>query len=186
MTDIMVDIETLDTRPSAVILSIGACRIDWETNKTDDYFYVVIDKDSCIQAGLSTSPSTEKWWASQSEEARAIFTDPNRVDLLEGLKRFSEYMLKFRTTQIRSNAKLWGNGSDFDNTIIANAYAQLGLDPPWHFYNNRCFRTAKDLFSDVMPKLQRQGTHHNALDDAVYQANGLLQLKNSLRHKQVR
>ena len=36
------------------------------------------------------------------------------------------------------NAILWGNGSDFDNAILANAYRAIGQQQPWKFWNNRC------------------------------------------------
>ena len=181
MNDIMVDLETLDTKPSAIILSIGACRINWVEETVDMPFHQVISIDSCKAAGLTESPSTVAWWNQQSSEARSVFTDPN-VPLLDALAQFSAYMKEFD----HKNVRLWGNGSDFDNTILANAYAAMGFEAPWRFYNNRCFRTVKDMYSDMVQKLPRQGTHHNALDDALHQARELLQIRNSLFARRIR
>lgn len=176
MSDVMVDLETLDTRPTAVILSIGACRVNWGTGEASDPFYRVIDPASCEEAGLTKSKDTLAWWAKQSEEARRVFTDPN-VSLLQALTDFATY-LKFFGGRVR----VWGNGSDFDNVILINAYNALGLDAPWRFYDNRCFRTVRKQLGHLITEPPRGGTYHNALDDAVFQTQILLQLKEQFDH----
>ncbi len=71
---------------------------------------------------------------------------------------------------------MWGNGSDFDNTLLEEAYRATGIKPPWRFTGNRCYRTVKNLFPDVW--VDPVGTAHNALDDATYQANHLIAISN--------
>jgi len=171
-TDVMVDLETLDTRPSAVILSIGACLVNWRTGEPSNPFYAVVDLASSREAGLTESPDTLAWWNRQSPEARRVFTDPS-VSLDEALSLFAHYLRGFNSKDV----KIWGNGSDFDNVILANAYDALSYDAPWRFYNNRCFRTVKNVMSDRIQEIDRAGTYHNALDDAMHQARILLQLK---------
>lgn len=184
--DIMVDIETLDTRPSAAIISIGACRIDWDNGVVTDNFYQAIRVSSNNSVGRSVSQDTLRWWDKQSPEAQKVLTDPDAMDLDIALISFARYLLQFGVKHGLSTVRLWGNGSDFDNVIIADAYSSLGLDAPWRFYNNRCFRTVKDLYSDVIQPPAREGVHHNALDDAVYQAKCLLQLTTNLRARRLR
>lgn len=176
MTDIMVDLETLDTRQTATILSIGACRIDWEKGEITDPFYVVVDEHSCKAIGLTESPSTRAFWDKQPDEARKVFTDPN-VSIEVALGQFGNYLRRFG---IRS-VELWGNGSDFDNTILTNAYDKLNLRAPWMFYNNRCFRTLRKTIGQIFVEPEREGTHHNALDDAIHQAKILLLYKQLIR-----
>lgn len=175
--DIMVDLETLDTRPTGIILSIGACRVNWLTGEIDDHFYRVISVESCVKAGLTESSATRSWWDKQSEEARKVFTDPN-VPLAVALAEFRGYLQKYNLNKVR----LWGNGSDFDNVLLANAYEALNSNAPWRFYNNRCFRTVRKCFAHLIQEPEREGTHHNALDDAIFQATILLQLKRHLGH----
>jgi hypothetical protein len=176
---VMCDLETLDTRPSAVILSIGACTLDPGSGEITDRFYRAIDLESCQVAGLTTSESTKKWWAQQSEEARSVFSDPDRVSLLQALSDFSIFlrMLPGGPTKV----KLWGNGSDFDNVILSNAYGALNFDAPWRFYNNRCYRTVRNcLKHHYVAEPDRAGTYHNALDDALHQARILLMLRSHI------
>lgn len=170
-TNIMVDLETLGTRPTSIILSIGACRVT--NGEPSDPFYRVIDVASCRDAGLTSDAATEKWWNEQDENARKVFTDPN-VGLVRALTDFASYIRGFGGRSVR----LWGNGSDFDNVILNNAYLAVGSISPWMFYNNRCFRTVRKLFWQGVTEPERQGTYHNALDDAMHQARILGQILN--------
>lgn len=158
---VMVDLETLDTRPTAAIISIGAVVFHGAGKGSE--FYTAVDQNSAIAAGLTASPKTLEWWAGQSAAARTVFTDPNRLELRHALIRFAEFLPR--------DCRLWGNGAAFDNAILANAYAALGIDPPWKFWNDRCYRTLVAICP--APRVQR-GTHHNALDDAKSQADHLL------------
>lgn len=72
------------------------------------------------------------------------------------------------------DVKVWGNGADFDNVILGSAYRRLGKSIPWAFYNSRCYRTVKSLQPGC--RIERAGTHHNALDDAKSQALHLMRL----------
>jgi exodeoxyribonuclease VIII len=174
----MCDLETYDTKPTAVILSIGACVMDPESGEIKDRFYRSIDMESCQAAGLTTSESTKKWWSQQSEEARSVFTDPGRVALFQALQDFSVFLRMQQGGPTK--VKLWGNGSDFDNVILSNAYEAMNFDAPWRFYNNRCYRTIKSCMKHLFVEPAREGTYHNALDDAVHQATGLLQIRKNI------
>jgi DNA polymerase III epsilon subunit-like protein len=67
----MVDIETLGTKPSSTILSIGAVFFDIETGELGERFYMNIDP----KQDRSIDPSTVMWWMVQSSEARNSLVD---------------------------------------------------------------------------------------------------------------
>lgn len=169
-THIMVDLETMSTAPNAAIVSIGATTIDRNGTR---FFYRVVDLQSCIDVGLDISGDTVMWWLQQSQKAR---NDITRVDasLRQVLLDFSGYV-----RSCRDDVCLWGNGSDFDNAILANAYRACGISQPWKFFNNRCFRTLRKLHPDILPP-NRLGTYHNALDDAIYQAEHALRIAEAI------
>lgn len=162
---IMVDLEAMDTAHTAAILSIGACKVDLDTGEISDKFYRVVNYDSSSALGLTTSSATKSWWDKQSPEARKVFTDPN-IPVIQALGEFATYLRIFGVNSV----KLWGNGSDFDNTILTTAYNLAGSPIPWRFYNNRCFRTIRKSLGHMVAEPAREGTYHNALDDAIYQA----------------
>ena len=164
----MIDLETLDTVPGGVILSIGAVMFNTDEVLHGSEFYTVIHTGSCTDVNLLVNQDTVDWWNSQPEEAqkevlKARFASSSNP-LLYALGKFSQYLEQFDPVGI------WGNGSDFDNAFLAVAYRKAGLTPPWSHKKNRCFRTLKALVGDSAVKPDTQGTHHNALYDARYQA----------------
>jgi hypothetical protein len=97
----------------------------------------------------------------------------NGIGLGNALIHFAEWM--------RGEVNVWGNGAAFGNVILRSAYAACGLLPPWEFWNDRCYRTLKNLRPDI--KLERSGTHHNALDDAITQAEHAVVILSALKEK---
>ncbi len=162
MNKVMIDLETMGTASTSAIIALGAVRFDTEIREK---FYEIIDLESCVKLGLTIDPSTVVWWMQQNEQARKEFTREGLV-LPVALLRFSQWLGK--------DAEVWGNGSDFDNVILANAYKKCGIEQPWKFYNNRCYRTVKNMNRSV--KMQRTGTYHRAIDDAKSQAKHLIRI----------
>jgi hypothetical protein len=169
MTHIMIDLETLSTRTNAAIVSIGAVKFDAERGVYDKYYQVVAHKD---RPAFDMCPDTLVWWSKQSEEARAIFTDPTGTPIEQALLDFSLWTLNGSD---KKAIRMWGNGAAFDNVILSTAYDICDFDKPWMLYNDRCYRTMKSLYPDI--ELIRTGTHHNAVDDAESQATHLLAMQ---------
>jgi hypothetical protein len=169
MTHIMVDLETLSTRYNAAIIAIGAVHFSQEAGIIRRY-YKVVQTPLPEATEFHVSSDTLLWWTRQSEEARAIFTDPSAIGIEEALASFFDWAVE-DIADIKE-VKLWGNGAAFDNAILATAYQICNMQKPWEFWNDRCYRTAKSLNRHTV--LTRTGTHHNALDDAESQAMHLL------------
>lgn len=161
---IMIDFETLSTHPNAAVLSLGAVAFT-KDGLTGEEFYVNIDGQDCVNLGLHVLQATVDWWATQSQEAKDAL-EADKKPLLEALTLFSAWV---RTVE---GSHLWGNGADFDNPILKSCYAVLDADTPFKPFNGRCYRTIKNI--PGMPKMERKGTHHNALHDARNQAEHLL------------
>jgi hypothetical protein len=172
---VMIDLETLSTAPNAMILSLGAVAFD--ADGIHNTFYSAI-KTQPLETlvpgtlqGAHVSCETLKWWQGQSDKAKEVFTDPRAEPLDEVLRAFILFCEDFAPAK---DIRMWGNGSDFDNVILASAYRRTGLTPPWRFYHNRCYRTVKNMFPSIT--MERRGTHHNALDDAQSQAEHLFRI----------
>jgi hypothetical protein len=172
MRDVMIDLETLGTRAGCVVLSIGAVAFDAVSGELGKEFYCVVSTESCQEAGLHVDSDTVAWWSKQSEEARAVLyqAEESGLPLIMALTNFTEYLSQFNLGSVR----IWGNGADFDNPILIACYAAVYKKAPWSPWNGRCYRTLKNLVKG--PKLVRQGTYHNALDDAKTQAAHAVQL----------
>ena len=181
MIEFMVDLETMGSGPTAAIVSIGCVPFDRESLAvSQDEFYTVVDLESSLKAGLTAESSTILWWMTQSEEARTELFSRRRAQLYEALSALRYWMAGL--VPAKNDRKVWGNGAAFDNVILSSAYKAVGLETPWNFWNDRCFRTMKNEFAHV-PLPDRAGLHHKAVDDARYQAECLVEILRSVRKK---
>lgn len=165
MRDWSIDLETLDNRPTSVILSIGAVLFDRDTGELGTRVYYEINLDDAMAAG-TVSGSTLSWWMQQGDKARRVFGDQRKVPLRTALEGLATSM---RATP---GPRVWGNGSSFDISILEHAWSRAGgtLELPWKFWDVRDMRTTIDDAGIDVKALPRVGTHHNALDDAEFQA----------------
>ena len=173
----MIDQETLGTSSNSVVISIGAVPFDPETGDVyeDQAFYQVVNGNSCVDLGLEVDVDTVMWWMKQDTSARSAFSgrgDPIAVVIAQLESWYSGL------DSWGKNIPVWGNGSDFDLSILSNIHRKLNKETPWKFWDHRCYRTMKSMVPGV--KLVRMGSYHNALDDAVSQAYHLIQIMNKL------
>lgn len=164
---LMIDLETMGKNPDAPIISIGAIFFDPQTGDMGPEFSKTIDLET---AGGVIDRDTIKWWLKQSREAQsAIMTDEIPLDdaLLQLWEFIDENSGEFFV-------QVWGNGANFDNTILRRSYERQGIPCPWRYYNDRDVRTIVELGKaidfDARTAIPFEGERHNALDDARYQA----------------
>jgi hypothetical protein len=166
---IMVDIETMGTGPDAPILSIGA--VAFNGAGLGDEFYKPCNFQSAVDSGAVIDPSTVMWWLRQDAAALNALEDcqDSGITLTGALQSFLAFVNPSHPT-LRG---VWGNGATFDNVIIRQSCKRLGLEV-WPFWLDKCYRTVKGAYPAV--KMERVGTHHNALDDAKSQALHLIEI----------
>lgn len=151
----MVDIETLGTDPGAAIVSIGAVTFDTEDRET---LYCPVSLKSATDAGLTVEGGTLEWWLEQDGNARDELA--GGLPLRKALADFNDF--------VADAEELWANSPSFDLAIIAAAMDAVGVTPSWEFYQERDFRTLKNL--PGRPKIERDDAQHHAEADAVHQA----------------
>ncbi|CAD5679964.1 exonuclease [Escherichia coli] len=164
---LMIDLETMGKNPDAPIISIGAIFFDPQTGDMGPEFSKTIDLET---AGGVIDRDTIKWWLKQSREAQsAIMTD--EIPLDDALLQLREFIDE---NSGEFFVQVWGNGANFDNTILRRSYERQGIPCPWRYYNDRDVRTIVELGKaidfDARTAIPFEGVRHNALDDARYQA----------------
>lgn len=165
MADMMLDIETLGTKPGSVILSVGAVMFDPRGFGHGDTFYENVDATTCRAVGMITDQETANWWASPDrDEARKKFMS-NKKSIAYTCAALSRF---FRDNH---GVCVWGHGSCFDVVLIEDAMRRVGFhETPWSFRNVRDTRTLFEYSGLDQNPPPRDGLHHHALDDAIYQA----------------
>lgn len=152
----MIDIETLDSNPTASIVQIGV------VDETMTGFCRSINIDDALKHG-TVSGDTLHWWMRQSDDARYnVFDNQIGFGLKSSLEKLNKFIVENQITH------LWSHAS-FDIPILVNAFRQVGITPEWDFRNLRDLRTIEHFYGDDIEWEKREGVHHNALDDAEYQ-----------------
>lgn len=162
---IMIDCETVDTKPTSKILSIGACIFDPNTDAIIDTFSINPDLiDQSFKWVRTESASTLEWWLKQPKPAyERAFTNDGRVPFDESLKSLVAFFHRY------SPERTWAHGVLFDIGILENAFAQVGIQAPWSYWEIRDTRT---LFESCKVSLtdNKHVTSHVAVEDAINQA----------------
>jgi hypothetical protein len=181
-THVEIDLETLGTVPGSVILSIGAVKFDPARPYKDcvtEKFYCVVDQASCVARGMTISQDTLAWWKKQSPEARKVLAqseDPEQADgLFDALTMLTEFIGK--------GAKIWSNGANFDQPLLAVAYDKCDMKLPWAYWDGMCHRTVVSLHKGEKALRDPDSGAHNALDDAEWQAKHLVKIASILKIK---
>lgn len=177
--NIMLDLETLGTKPGCKILSIGATvfAITVRTNFTNSFY---IRCASAYQK-LDTDAATEDWWAKQDPEVRAeAFGGTEHLHI--ALAKFSEWVAYLKEELQLKKIRIWCKGATFDAPIMEYAMEVYGVRPPWKFWEIACFRTLADLGISLGIDADKfDGDKHNALHDAINQAAHAEKILNVLK-----
>lgn len=165
---IMLDFETLATTPDAHVLSLGAVMVGLDLNgerfsHEKEWFFT---ED---QPSRRKDQGTINWWEKRDASARQVFQKCHDEGI--SLELFTHQFCDWVGGYYRP--KVWGNGALFDIAIINHLLAQYDRTPPWRYADEMCYRTIKRFFR-IEDGVIRQGTHHNALDDAKFQMECLM------------
>lgn len=158
----MIDLETLDTTPSCVILTIGIVIFDPKQNGIIDLLDIRPTMEDQVALGRTISDGTMQWWSNQSAEAQEeAFGEKNRMSFADSMEVLSRYCW--------NHPYVWSHGAGFDVVAIENALTCLKMNIPWQYYNVRDTRTLFDI-TKVSLKDGGHVTSHRASDDAKFQA----------------
>lgn len=189
---VMLDLETLGTGAYAPVLQIGAVAFDLFAGAV----YVDHGLKVAIEPGEGTrmDVSTFAWWLRQGDDTRMAIIEAlsgklcTEADAVVALESWVEDIThKEGWPKVHG---VWANGQDFDLGLLREMYKRSGMyggQPKWPYNAARDTRTAFFCHG----RLSRYGTAplykpeatdgvaHDALADAIYQAEQLCALFSS-------
>lgn len=169
-TDVMLDMETFGLSPRAVVISLALVAFDPKAERVGPFIYRFLDREQQAELKRETDEETVRWWAQQPDEVRAQLDVPGE-SLFSALQAV-RYFIEDRTTGPET-VRLWSCGADFDCVLLGTLHRDVGMKPPWRYFNQRCYRTLKEMFrpeyAAACQELPRTGKH-DALQDAIWQA----------------
>jgi len=167
-----IDIETLSTKPNALVLSVGICN----ANGNGDQIY--LPKNPQINSGRHVMQETINWWRKPeraeyynklNDECYKAWMDD--VMIQHAHKLIHNFFMLHDDCEIEDR-EVWMNSPAFDGVILETLFDQFDLDVPWHYRNLRDFRTLKMLALQKNPELVLPETPknlHDALVDCQWQ-----------------
>ena len=180
--DVMVDLETMGLCDNVVITQLSAVAFVMRTGEILEAFDEHISVRNSVERGLKIDGSTVEWWFKQSIPVfndvllKAIQLNTEEGKLESVLGKFTVWLNGLKKNygiDFRPSLNIWGNGALADNKWLRQAYKVAGMEPAWHFTEDRDVRTLTDLgkriFNFDYKQVKFEGTPHNALDDSKHQ-----------------
>lgn len=150
MYEMMIDLETLDTKPSAIVLSIGA--VIWETIQFEDEplawrpverFLRVLNIQEQADNRRTVSQDTFLWWQRQDTTAREEAFNPVRQSCHQTYCDLRDFVAKYTdhpSPDQRVNA-FWASPATFDFPIWEDLAMDFGNLVPWRYNQKYDVRT---------------------------------------------
>ncbi len=172
MSDIMLDLESLGTRPDCAILTLGAVKFNpYVLDDFGETLYFRIDVDEQLALGREVQEDTLQWWMNQAEDVREeALGEGDRISLESMYRQLNKFVVGVNN--------IWCQGPAFDIVILENIYRQKGWPTPWQFWQIRDSRTLFGVHGD--PREKGKAGLHNALEDCISQAQGVQQIYHKL------
>ena len=181
--NIMIDLETLDVKPGAVIISIAACTFNPATTYTniDDFkderkMAFNIDVNQSLKKGYTISEDTLSFWFNQKHDPLNTFTI--KFYPSELLSELSHFIEELEVPEEYLN--LWSNGILFDAGLLEHAYRKEGVPIPWRYDAWRDARTLFRLMGHNSLGIPFFGDKHNPMHDCYNQIANLVPLLRKL------
>ena len=173
----MIDLETLDVSPRAVVLSIGAIVFDFKRMQTLRTYEATLQLEDQTAAGRTVKTSTVHWWLEQSSEARLAITSP---DALARKSISYDLMLKELKSFLPSDGFVTAKPAMFDLAIISDMH---GGD----LFRHRRGFDMHTLCCVIDPNRElcpQNALAHSALADARWQLEWLVNIVKKMDDRQ--
>lgn len=173
--NVSFDLETLGKTSKAPIVQIAA--VKFETDGTIiDTFSRTINVEYLEKYDLEPDYSTILWWLNQDKEAinQVFGSDSIKTDLKTALINFSNWL------GTDEDYNFWSHAT-FDPPILKENYKAVGVEFPIYYRSFKDLRTLQEMAHN--PNLKREGTHHVALDDALFQKDVIVECFRVLKYE---
>ena len=164
---IVIDLETLDTSPTSLVLSIGAASGYQQPLLTPIQWN--LELSSQMLKGRTSSVATRDWWTKQPAEVQEAATC-NPRQTRAALEEFCAWFTALSSQQGDTPVSIWGNSPSFDLTILANLLTQYGFPVPWKYFQEKDLRTFGACMGESFRESREAAANtlaHSAKADAV-------------------
>ncbi len=175
-----MDIETMSTKSTGVILSMGICFFDDEKEQPFDEIVasgieMFFDRYTQEKGGRHVESSTVQWWSEQGDAAKRCLNPEETITPRE----FHATLEAFCTKQdlsynwVKKYCRWFTRGPHFDIAMADSMLDGENVSPPWKYFKVRDIRTWLECHGmpDNLKLVKPAGMiAHNALHDAAFDA----------------
>lgn len=161
---IMIDLETLDLAPSAVVTQLGwaTYRLGETEIRASGCYHLAVPVQLKMRRTINWD--TIAWWLVQDEASRHVMVKADRNDPYAALEDFRH---SIQWSEIKG---VWSHGLNFDIPILCSLFQACAVKEPWHYRTPRDTRTMMALSRGVVDKVRATDVKHSAEHDAIAQA----------------
>lgn len=179
-TCVTFDIETLDIRPSAIVLSLGV--VLFPINKTNKFSELLenginlyFNKEQQIAKNRTTSPDTIQWWSNQSPASRECLNINEHMQT-DCRELHPALWALYKRIDYKPNAKKtrWFSRGSFDHTILESFCHDMDIETPYKYW---CWRDSRSFLDGAKAEYNKNKIDkpegyipHNSIHDAAYDA----------------
>ncbi|MHA2069830.1 MAG: 3'-5' exonuclease [Candidatus Thorarchaeota archaeon] len=180
MIDFMVDLETLDNGPTAVVVQIGAVAFERDTGEIVSEFLTNVSIGEQLEDGFTVNGSTIKWWMGQTVEGKNTWYDKRAEPAKTAFIRLNNFLNEHASKK----SVVWSH-STFDAPIIFHHFNKYDIYNAVRYAFWLDLRTLSMLGRGVasIPQDVRPDDAHDALADCKYQVKWLVKCWNALKGK---
>lgn len=167
MISFILDLETLDTAPSAVITEIGILAVDCATREAIDSLTLTPNILAQLALGRTYSKDTIDFHFKEGSAPGGMGT----CDIKQCAEIVTGFFKAYQPHQV------WIQGPDFDRPILEDFLHQHGHPLPWKFSKTMDSRT---LWSLAFPGIRHAKRPHHAIEDCRATLADMLQALTAL------
>lgn len=187
--DVMLDIETLGTKPGSIITQISAVAFNIDTREKLEQFDCKLDLKTLGDEVL-VNIDTLKFWTRNDSNSRYLHsllkTDNGVSPEIMAHKLYNFFKELETTYELPLN--IWGNGCLFDNQFIYDLFETYGIKNPIRYSNNMDLRTLLYTLENITGITKttvlancKNEYQHNALEDCKSQIDQVFFALDNLR-----
>lgn len=182
------DIETLDTNPSGVVLSLGV--VFFDLGKVQPFEELVaqgtniyFNQEEQIAVGRTKSQDTLDWWAQQGEEAALCLDNPNKTTCTDLYVALNDLYRQIGFQPDRKNTR-WFSRGYFDIAFMDSFCRSFELEPMikyWAWRDSRSWLDGRGIGTQNQKLKKPEGfVEHNSHHDSAFEAYMMQRLYNGV------
>lgn len=177
--NIMLDIETLSSKPNGIILSVAAVPFYFEVESPSlAPFQMNCSIDEQYAKGRHIDTPTLQWWMHQPRFKERYKDQHHPTYVLHGLVYAIENWKKGFNAKSK-DVRLWAKSPSYDLVMLKSLADDFYVKLPWKFYQERDVRTLYelgDIDNNSLPDAP-----HNPIEDCNLQIKYCIKAYNNIK-----